>query len=206
MDQLKQQIIRTAFDLFSQYGIKSVSMDDIARNLRISKRTLYGYFSDKETLLIDGMGASVKRIAASLGILEKGDYTAVDILILFYEEQMKQPRWYNKRFYEDLKKYPNAMAKAEEQKMFFKDKFVKLFNRGVKEGVIQKDVNFEIIAILAHEQVKMLHPSKTFAKHSNTEVYDTLLIAFLRGVSTTKGQLILDRWITKRQVDQIDIM
>ncbi|MDR1913421.1 MAG: TetR/AcrR family transcriptional regulator, partial [Clostridiales bacterium] len=45
----------TAFDLFSQYGIKSVSMDDIARNAAISKRTLYEFFGDKETLLVEGI-------------------------------------------------------------------------------------------------------------------------------------------------------
>ena len=49
---IKEQIINTAFDLFSQYGIKSVSMDDVAKAAGISKRTLYESFEDKETLLI----------------------------------------------------------------------------------------------------------------------------------------------------------
>ena len=51
---IKEQIINTAFDLFSQYGIKSVSMDDVAKAAGISKRTLYESFEDKETLLIEG--------------------------------------------------------------------------------------------------------------------------------------------------------
>ena len=46
---IKEQIINTAFDLFSQYGIKSVSMDDVAKAAGISKRTLYESFEDKET-------------------------------------------------------------------------------------------------------------------------------------------------------------
>lgn len=46
----KEQVMTTALDLFSQYGIKSVSMDDIARNIGISKRTIYEFFEDKETL------------------------------------------------------------------------------------------------------------------------------------------------------------
>ena len=52
---IKEQIINTAFDLFSQYGIKSVSMDDVAKAAGISKRTLYESFEDKETLLIEGI-------------------------------------------------------------------------------------------------------------------------------------------------------
>ena len=53
-NMIKEQIINTAFDLFSQYGIKSVSMDDVAKAAGISKRTLYESFEDKETLLIGG--------------------------------------------------------------------------------------------------------------------------------------------------------
>ena len=45
----------TAFNLFSQYGIKNVSMDDIAHNMNISKRTIYELFDNKETLLIESM-------------------------------------------------------------------------------------------------------------------------------------------------------
>ena len=51
----KEQVMTTALDMFSQYGIKSVSMDDIARNTGISKRTIYEFFEDKETLLQEGM-------------------------------------------------------------------------------------------------------------------------------------------------------
>lgn len=51
----KEQIMMTALDLFSQHGIKSVSMDDLARNMGISKRTIYEFFEDKETLLAEGI-------------------------------------------------------------------------------------------------------------------------------------------------------
>ena len=57
----------TALDLFSQYGIKSVSMDDIARNIGISKRTIYEFFEDKETLLQE----AIKSYNNSIENLEK---------------------------------------------------------------------------------------------------------------------------------------
>ena len=62
-NMIKEQIINTAFDLFSQYGIKSVSMDDVAKAAGISKRTLYESFEDKEPLLIEG----IDRNSESLG-------------------------------------------------------------------------------------------------------------------------------------------
>ncbi|MDH6533639.1 TetR/AcrR family transcriptional regulator [Parabacteroides sp. 52] len=200
---IKEQIITTAFDLFSQYGIKRVSMDDIARNLSVSKRTLYEYFDDKETLLVCGLEYTHMRLVAFLEELEKGKYTVIDIILLFYEELMKRPRWYSQKFYEDLKKYPKAMQRKEVEKDNFTHKCMHLFNRGVEEGVFQKEVNFEIVALLAKEQVKMVQPSKSFCNHSNAEVYNTVLIAFLRGICTEKGRQILDRWIRTKRIQSV---
>lgn len=56
---IKEQIMLTAFDLFSEHGIKNVSMDDIAHNASISKRTLYELFEDKETLLTRSYGEAI---------------------------------------------------------------------------------------------------------------------------------------------------
>lgn len=200
---IKEQIISTAFDLFSQYGIKGVSMDDIARKIGISKRTLYGIFDDKETLLVEGMQTTTDRLTIILDQLEKGSYTAVDIIILFYEEVMKRPRWYNHKYYDDLLKYPKALQKKEEEKTKFSQRCTLLFNRGVNEGVFQKEVNFEIVALLVKEQLKMLQPSKSFSKHSNQEVYNTVLITFLRGICTQKGRDILDKWIRTKHIQSI---
>lgn len=203
MATTKEQIITIALDLFSQYGIKSVSMDDIARNMSISKRTLYSFFEDKEMLLVEGLTYSNNRLSSFLELLEKEEYSALDIILLFYEELMKRPRWYSQKFYEDIKRYPKAMQKKESEKEHFTNSCTRLFDRGVKEGVFQQEVNFEIVGLLAKEQLKMLHPSKTFSKHSNTEVYNTMLLTFLRGICTEKGREILDRWVITKKIKSI---
>ncbi|MCD8176103.1 MAG: TetR/AcrR family transcriptional regulator [Tannerellaceae bacterium] len=194
---IREQILLTAFDLFSQYGIKKVSMDDIARSLRISKRTLYEYFTDKETLLVQGIWHNSNRLVEMLEDFKKGPYTALDVILLFYIEIMKRPRWYNKQYYEDLKKYPEAIRANEEIKSGFLQECKALFDRGVKEDVFRPEVNIEIMGLLAKEQLKMLQPSKSFCSHSNMEVYNTVLFTFLRGACTEKGQQILQRYAVK---------
>ena len=59
---LKEQIMLTAFDLFSEHGIKNVSMDDIAHSTSMSKRTLYELFEDKETLLMQCLSMSYNKM------------------------------------------------------------------------------------------------------------------------------------------------
>ncbi|WP_293716277.1 TetR/AcrR family transcriptional regulator [uncultured Parabacteroides sp.] len=194
----KEQIMMTALDLFSQHGIKSVSMDDIARNMGISKRTIYEFFEDKETLLVKGIEYNHKKMKQVLTELEEGPYSVVEEIILFYEECMKRPRWYNRKFYDDLKRYPKALELNEKNKAEFSKKCMKLFTRGVKEGVFQKGINFEIVTLLAKEQIKMIRPTGAFLNHSVSEVYKTVLFTFLRGICTEKGLAILDRYALKQ--------
>jgi len=174
----------TAFDLFSEHGIKNVSMDDIAHNASISKRTLYELFEDKETLLTECINLSYTKMKLSMKQLESEPITALEIALLFYEELMRRPRWFNRKFYDDLKRYPKALQKTEEEKSQFLKKCIKLLSRGAKEGVFQPNINFEIVALLAKEQAKMIRPSKALSNHSVAEVFNTILYTFLRGIST----------------------
>ena len=201
---IKEQIMLTAFDLFSEHGIKNVSMDDIAHNASISKRTLYELFEDKETLLTECINLNYTQMKSSIKQLESETITALEVALLFYEELMKQPRWFNQRFYDDLKRYPKAFQKTETEKSRFLKKCIKLLSRGAKEGVFQPNINFEIVALLAKEQAKMIRPSKALSNHSAAEVFNTILYTFLRGISTEKGIAILDRYLLKHTQELSD--
>lgn len=190
--------MQAAFDLFSQYGIKNVSMDDIAKSICISKRTIYEFFEDKEALLIEAMVLNFNKLRNKLEQLEEGPYTALEVILLFYEEFMKRPRWFNQKYYDDLKRFPKALQKTDDQKVEFLKKCMLLFNRGVKDGTFKADVNFEIMALLAKEQTKMIRPSQAFSNHSMADVFKTILFTFLRGISTEKGMVILERHTLKQ--------
>lgn len=193
----KELIINTAFDLFSQYGIKNVSMDDVAKASGISKRTLYESFENKEALLHEGIELGMDLIKQNLESLEKGSFNALEVILLFYEGMMKDPRWFDEKFYEDIKKYPKVKQMIESNEDMMCGKCMELLGRGVKEDVFMEGINFEIIALLSKDRTKMLRPSSTFSKYSVTEVYDTVLMIFLRGISTEKGRAILDRFALK---------
>ena len=140
---------------------------------------------------------------AYISELEKGPYTVVDIILLFFEELMKRPRWYSKKFYEDLNKFPKAIKQREMHKEKSEETFIRLFNRGMKEEVLHEDINLEIMVLLIKEQLEMVHPSRNFCKHSNTDVYTTVLTAFLRGLCSDKGRAILDQWIRRKQIGSV---
>lgn len=159
-NMVRERIIQTAFEQFSQYGIKSISMDMIARLIGISKRTIYGYFNDKEELLTEGIGFYSAKVRQLSDIVYKESSSVLEAIILFHKKRMQNPRWYTSRFYNDLYKFPKAVQKLEEEKNNFANECLLLFMRGVKEGVFRKDINFEIISSLAKDQIEMQRPEK----------------------------------------------
>lgn len=197
---IREQIMLTALDLFSQYGIKKVTMNDIACHLGISKRTLYRHFEDKETLLIDGLEYQDNQLVALWNELGKGPCTVLEKILLFFREVMKSPKWYTRKFYEELELYPKVLKERDKKDVKFEKKSLELLKQGVEEEVFVDNVNFGIVVKLAKKHVKMYCPPKSFSKYSNTEVYETLLFSFLRGICTEKGRIILDRWFALRQV------
>lgn len=197
----KKEVIVIALDLFSRYGIKSVSMDSIAKRANISKRTLYEYFADKEMLLVEAMDSNYSDYSKLVLQLEKDSESIIDVFIYFYEELMQVPRWYSQKFYEDLWKFPKAREVRDKHTSEFRAAMLRWFNKGMEEGVFHQDINFEIIVLLAKRYVKMLRPSQSFSQFSSKDVYNTILLVFVRGICTEKGCRILERHLRKKKYD-----
>lgn len=189
---VKTRIIQSAFELFAQYGIKSISMDAIAHSTGMSKRTIYGYFIDKEELITEGIDFYCSKTKKLCSVLNKSHNSVLNIVLSFYSMAIKNPQYYSKKFSIDLQKYPLAQKKLEDEKKIFSNECLNLFHRGVKEGVFRKDINFGILVLLLKEQIIMQHLSKEFSIYSYKEVYNTILFTFLRGICTAKGLDILE--------------
>lgn len=197
----KKEIILDALNLFSRYGVKGVSMDQIARNSNISKRTLYEYFEDKGTLLAEALELNFLEHIHLIKRLEQDSESVIDLFFYFYDKIMEMPRWYSPKFYDDLKKYPRARALQEQYRESFHVIFSGWLKKGVEEGVFEEDVNFDILICLARSYSKMIRPSHTFSQFSSKDVYNTIILVFIRGICTTKGRERLERHIRKKRYE-----
>lgn len=202
---IKRRIIQAAFEQFSQYGIRSISMDAIARSLSISKRTIYDYFCDKEELLSEGIDFYSRKRTERLAEVYKDTDSALEALLAFYDRVMKNPYWYSRKFYDDLQKFPQAMYRLEKEKSTFAAECLRLFAAGVKEGSFLKDVNYEIVSLIIKDKPAMLRPSDVYANYSAVEVYDTILFTFLRGCCTDAGRALLDGFVAARRFGRTEL-
>ena len=181
--ELKDRIIETASEAFTAHGIKSITMDDIAASLGISKRTLYEVFQDKESL------------ANSKNVLE--------VILVCYQRSIETFHRTNKRFFEDIKKYPKVHSLLKNYRERDSDSTIEFFKMGIKQGIFRDDVNFAIVNLLVHEQLDLLMNTDICNKYSFLEVYEAIMFTYIRGISTEKGAKVLEDFITEYRKQRI---
>lgn len=197
---VKERILKKADILFSTHGIKSITMDEIASSLGISKRTLYEVVKDKEDLLVACIERSQNEMHEYFDkVLEKTS-NVLEVIILCYKATIKKYHKVNTLFFEDIKKYPKAHERFLNGQREDSQKSIDFFMRGVDQGLFRSDVNFEIVHLLLKEQMNVLLDAKVNKKYSMTLIYESIIFTFLRGVSTPKGYSELDKFIRECRI------
>ncbi len=190
MDKKLEQIIGTTAKLYTKYGIRSVTMDDVARELSLSKKTLYIYVKDKVDL--------VKKVV--LFITEKSDVSrcgndknlnAVEKHIFVYQFISKMLIDVNPSFEYDLRKYyPNQyklLLKNRRTNMF--DKMKVDLHQGIKEGLFRGDMDVDKVVILNMIRIESLYDNEILEKYKYNllDVLGEFFTYHLHAIATPEG-------------------
>ena len=193
--ELRERIITAATEAFTSKGIKSITMDDIAAALGISKRTLYEVFSDKESLLKECiLKAQADRDKYLQKIFEQS-HNVLEVILAVFQKSIEVFHQTNKRFFEDIKKYPKVYAELMKRSNRDSEETIAFFKLGIQQGYFRDDVNFTIVNLLVREQLDLLMNTDLCKEHSFLEVYESIMFTYLRGISTEKGARKLEEFI-----------
>lgn len=192
MSTLKeQQLIEGAMALFMRYGIKSVNMDDVARQLGVSKKTLYLYFKDKEDLLSRVVSCHCNREDESITSIHSKKLSAI-------EEMFEIMHWVigilsniHPSVQYDLEKYHPELAttmKANRGRVVMGSMLSNL-KKGQKEGTYRKDFDAEVITrIYLSRMDAFLDPNLfPFDQYKPVDVYKESFQYHIRGIASEKG-------------------
>ena len=196
--ELKERIVQEASRLFLHKGIRSVTMSDIAAHLGISKRTLYEVFQDKEELLEFCIDTHMKRADADMKELIRNSDNVIITMMHIYRLHLSELYNAGKSVIHDLKKYhPRLYAKIESTQRHGIEHLIPLYERGIDQGLIRTDINFEICMWLMKSQFKMLVEGEFIPveKFSMNEFVRTIILNFVRGIATPKGYELIDKII-----------
>jgi AcrR family transcriptional regulator len=195
--ELRDRIIEEATRQFFQFGIRNVTMDDIAVSLGISKRTVYETFKDKSELIQTCLRKLTEVGERNTTMVVSQSSNVIEAIFVFMQEGIKAINSINPVFFKDLKKLHPVMWKATEKEVIGKrsDLSGRLISKGIEEGLFRSDLNIEIISKLFHEQMNLLADDVVFPrdKYSHAEVFQNMIINFMRGISTPKGIEMIDR-------------
>lgn len=201
---MKEKIIEGAGSLFLKYGIRSVSMDDIANNLAISKKTLYQYFKDKDDIVNKATKAIIDADRKSFVEIREGAENAIDELSKVSKCLRRMIDEMNPSLLFDLQKYfPRAWQIYIKYKdEFILDMVVDNLTRGIKEGNFREDININILARLRVEQVQLCFDQRIFPKdvYDFREVQMQIFDHFLYGIVTPKGRTLYEKYQEKHSV------
>jgi len=194
--KLRERIVDTALRSFAHNGIRSIKMDDIAATIGISKRTLYEMFADKETLLLECLQKAQDEADAYVKELHgNSSDNVLEVLLKLYQRSIEQLHRTNKKFFEDIKKYPKVYEALARHRNRNCEEAIAFFKLGIRQGYFRNDVNFAIVNMLVREQLNWLMDTDIYKEYSFLEVYESIMFTYIRGISTEKGARELEKFI-----------
>lgn len=202
--ELRDRIIEKAGSLFIQYGIKNSSMDDIAASMGISKRTIYENFRDKEDLLISYLKKTRDERNAYFSSDLNDDYIVTEVFIKIIEAQQNYPIA-NVKFFEDIHKYYPLAVQFIKEDVATNNIFLRGFLRkGIKQGYIRSNLNVEVTAFLVEDSTYTYIRASSLEQppFSYKELFFTMMINFIRGISTEEGIRIIDEYLVDQEKKQ----
>ncbi len=192
-EDTKQQIISTACEMFFRLGIRSVSIDDICRELGMSKKTFYVYFPSKDELVAQLLHSQVVRISAKMEeLLQMHDFRLLVKKFLKQQEVEKSDVRQIPQLVYDLKKYyPKQYADYQHECFDMQMGYIMAYlKQGQEEGLIRADLNLDMTAVLfAKVHSDAMRDFETIeANGYNMHVLaHTAMGIFVRGILSEEG-------------------
>lgn len=198
--EVKDKIVEKAAELYMQFGIRTVTMDDIARDLSISKKTIYQYFKDKRELVNTICSTHLQLEAQRFEGTSVESDNSVHELILVSKCLRESMQEMKVNIMNELKKfYPEAWTMYSDFKSgVMKESIMKVIRRGQSEGYFRADLDPELIAIMRMEQVESFLMSNLYPKdqYSLYDVQMQLFDHFIHGLFTIEGHQLFNQYNT----------
>jgi TetR/AcrR family transcriptional regulator, cholesterol catabolism regulator len=183
-------------------GMKSLTMDFIAVDLGISKRTIYELFKDKDELLLHAIEFWIKSNNAMLMHFVDQTDNVIEAIFVIIDHQHKQMTSQNLVIFEDLKKIfvrLNASWHTNREKCREFSVSYALLERGKKDGVFRDELKIDVVDTFIFELVNLFHSSEgiRLMKLNKKDALENIFLPYFRGICTVNGQALIDSYLHK---------
>lgn len=197
MDEAKIKILHGAEALFMRYGFKSITMDDVAREMGISKKTLYQYFTDKHDLVNQAVEHHLNTEQEYCLNLVKNEKDPIAYLLAISNNFGNEAKHISIAVLYDLRKY---FKEAWEKIDAFSNEFIygqvlQNLTEGKNKGFYRPDMDERVIALFYVNLVQFIVNPENYQKEVRDfhTVHKELIFYHLRGILTEKGLTHLEK-------------
>ncbi len=197
--ETKDKIIKKASCLFLDMGIRNITMDQIASEAGVSKRTIYELFRDKDDLVIQSLIELIiinnKQMISIIGQSQH----VIEAIFLIMKREIEHRNSYSQIFIEDMKKYYSTVNETlyshKESLKEFSASYT-LLERGIREEIFRKDIQIELVDNFLYELINLMERSVRIKalKPQPEDVLRSIFLPYLRGICTQKGVALMNHY------------
>jgi len=196
MNEKLDHLLKQAGEIFMRYGLKSVTMDDVCRELGISKKTLYQYVSDKNDLIAKVLDQDIQEDEKVICALQSSGLSAIDELLHIQKMVTEKVQHMHSSIIYDLKKYyPESWGRIiRHRNEFIVGCIEQNIIKGQQEGVFRTDIHSALIAKIYASRIEVSIDPSLYSglKITPAEVYAEAMRYHIRGIATEKGLKYLE--------------
>jgi len=191
----KDLIVDTATKLFTQHGVKSITIDRIVKELRTSKRTIYHHFEDKISLLRACLDKYNSKVKAENEEIIEGSSNVIEAMGYLHQKIVHRSYQVNPNFFGDIVHYYPGLLNESYKRTgnYANNQLVDLAQWGMDDGIFVEDMDVEVVGRTVLAMLKLLKDNEQFpvATYSKERLTFGILVPYLRGLCTKKGHKLL---------------
>lgn len=203
---MESEILLKATEMFLAQGYKTVTMDDIASELSISKKTIYQYYSSKPELIEKSLAYLNQKFIEQLEITIAKNHGAIEEIVMSHEDIDKIFAIdTSASLYQLNKYYPKV---CEKQKAFHRKKYLHIIQRnlekGIKEGVYRNNIDIEYVSRFHLASVCAIDDIEYFPieEFDQKEIHSQHLEYHIRSIATEKGIQLFEKLIKDKNTNE----
>lgn len=194
----EEQILKGSEELFFRYGIKGITMDDVAKHISMSKRTIYEKFPNKDAIVEILMRQHLEKHLADLKKFQHSSVDAIEEIFMTLQPLKELFESMNPRLLFELKKFnPQAWEEFQKfKKKALREMLIANMKRGIKEGLYREDIAINVFAVLRLEEVEFACNPELYvaSEYTMAQVQISLLEHFLFGITNIKGHNVAEKY------------
>lgn len=187
----REEVIEVATLLFVEYGVKTITIDRIVKDLHTSKRTIYKYFEDKTALLEACLATYHQKIRQENEDVIKSSKNAIQAMGYLHQRIIYRASQTNPNFFNDiLHYYPGLLQKSyKSMGNFAHSELEYLADWGKKDGLFLDDLDLEVTSKTVLALLELLKDNNRFpvSEFSKERLTFGIMLPYLKGVCTSKG-------------------